>query len=473
MDESAAGHFWIEGGTQVPGRLVLGDRDVRVVTEAPIRASQSIRTEHGETTRSIELSLDPQEVVADSVPVNVLGTLVDGRSITLLSAAIDTGQVGFHQVHSGIRLVVGALISAPDALLPAARLAIPSPSSWHALHEGSAPLNVDFGDVRGGLRSYVESEELWVELSLTSGLAEREWERRFWWRCMTLLNMWTEQKLQPARVQLRTAEAEAWVEVILRRAPVGEHMSVSKSLLDPQRLTAQDVAHALACFDEWAPIQDVASRHLQYEVTLELAVLSYASALEGIHRRCHDKSKVFPELSNAVARKVAKEAAAAAVAAAAAAGAVLEDQEDAHERFLQRFQNFNEPTYADRLRELIAPICAVAPGLLGNDPEEWIKAIRRARNAEAHRLLPTGQATHEEHIDEYYQLATSADWALRLTVLLQLGVRQDELHRRLRSHAKFLYALANMDRCDYAWPGSRIETFRASTFTEAPQGSGL
>jgi hypothetical protein len=66
---------------------------------------------------------------------------------------------------------------------------------------------------------------------------------------------------------------------------------------------------------------------------------------------------------------------------------------------------------------------------------------------------------HEQHIDEYYQLAVSAEWGLRLSVLLQLGIDAEILHQRLQDHQKFHFALANMDRCTHAWPGWRLEEF--------------
>ena len=76
---------------------------------------------------------------------------------------------------------------------------------------------------------------------------------------------------------------------------------------------------------------------------------------------------------------------------------------------------------------------------------------------------------HEQHIDEYYQLAVSAEWGLRLSVLLQLGIDAEILHQRLQDHQKFHFALANMDRCTHAWPGSRLEEFR---FAASPDAAG-
>ena len=71
-------------------------------------------------------------------------------------------------------------------------------------------------------------------------------------------------------------------------------------------------------------------------------------------------------------------------------------------------------------------------------------------------------AETQERTDDYYQLAVSIEWVLRISVLLHLGVDAELLHARLHDHQKFAFALANMDRCQHPWPGSRIDEFRAS-----------
>ena len=63
--------------------------------------------------------------------------------------------------------------------------------------------------------------------------------------------------------------------------------------------------------------------------------------------------------------------------------------------------------------------------------------------------------------DHQYQLAVSTQWALRLSVLMQLGVEPVALRKRLSQHQRFLLALANMDRCDTRWAGSRLDDFLA------------
>jgi hypothetical protein len=186
-------------------------------------------------------------------------------------------------------------------------------------------------------------------------------------------------------------------------------------------------------------------------------VLGYASALEGLHRRCFEKSKPFPRLSNSQAGKVA-----AAAAKAAGEEAVKYGEDSAAvERFKDAFRHFNELTFADRIRELVQPVTAVAPGLLGAELDAWIGWLKQARNGEAHQLVKSAEDDYEEEIDQLYQLAVSGEWALRLCVLMQLGVDAELLRQGLRRHQRFHYALANMDRSRFAWPGSRLDEFRS------------
>jgi hypothetical protein len=466
LEARASGQFWIEGQAEQPGYLVLNDEyGARIVTERALRPPRSVAMTQAPHMVTWELSADPADTVAESVPVCIMGRLNDGNRVTLLDAAIEQREVGLSQTHVGYRLLVGAHITSSDVVLSGARVALPRPGVWRGLQKAVESVPLALSDNHGDLRSYVEDDEVWIELSLATGLTEREWERRFWYPCITLLSLWAVQALRPEHVHLRVAESDSWASLMTWRGQPTKALDVHASLLNPQDLTLVGVAKALPLFEAWAPIAEIASKHLVYQVTQELAVLSYAASLEGLHRRCYPESKPFPELTKSVAKRVLKAAVRAAVAATKEANALSADEDDAGERFTRKFQNFNERSYAERLDELTARVEAVAPGLLGQDRGEWIKGLVRARNAEAHRLAPLAKVAHEEYLDQYYQLAVSAEWALRISVLLQLGVKEEALKRRLRGHQKFLFALANMDRCQHSWPGSRLEEFRAATAT--------
>jgi hypothetical protein len=470
LEARANGRFWIENRSGQVGYLVTNDENsALILTEAELRPSQSVTMSQTANSWSYEISVAPEDAVADSVPVCVMGTLDDGTPVTLLDAGIELRDIGRSQTHTGARLLVGAHVPSSETLLPCARIALPNGRAWRGLHHSQGELPLQLSDTQGELAAYVEDDEVWVELTLAPGLTEREWERRFWYPCVTLLNLWTVQRLRPDQVQFRLSREDPWASLLTWRGSKASPMTSHDSLLNPALLGLADIAKALPLFEKWAPIPEVASRHLAHEVTLELAVLSYAASLEGLHRRCFDRSKPFPELSRSLSRTVAKAAAAAAVEAVKQADPLPGSEQDATDRFVARFQNFNEPTFADRLHELMIPLEDVAPGLLGQDRHRWVKSIVSARNAEAHRLARSAVVAHEQHIDEYYQLAVSAEWGLRLSVLMQLGIEAEVLHQRLQDHQKFHFALANMDRCTHAWSGSRLEELR---FAASPDAAG-
>ncbi len=134
-------------------------------------------------------------------------------------------------------------------------------------------------------------------------------------------------------------------------------------------------------------------------------------------------------------------------------------------RLTEAFSFFTKPTFVERLEELLPPVEYVAPGLIGQDRDVWISSVKKARNLEAHRFVRTAtqlKANHNQRTDDYYQLAVSTEWVLRISLLLHLGVDPELLHARLLDHGKFLFALANMDVSRFAWPGSRLKEFRAS-----------
>jgi hypothetical protein len=141
-----------------------------------------------------------------------------------------------------------------------------------------------------------------------------------------------------------------------------------------------------------------------------------------------------------------------------------EDVQTALTRLTSTFSYFNQPTFEERLRDLLAPVLEVAPGLIGEeDLEAWIEDVRRARNMEAHRFArkPNEREVYRRRVDDYVQLSISTEWVLRIAVLLQLKVPPKLIHARLLDHNQFAYALANLDHADDP-RGSRLAEFRAS-----------
>lgn len=468
--DAATGVFWFEGGPRKRGALHLTRSDVKIVTEGVARQPRSYRLQAGDgPSWRMDYTGAPEDVVADYLPAPLLATLDDGRRITILDGRLAAEPPLVTQTIRGTKILVGAHAPTGLTTFAFARVALPSAAIWRGIFSGSAPVELALGDVIGEMRATVDDNGGWVELMLDETLTETEWERRFWNRCLTLLRLWTNSALCEDRVQLRLSADGAWVDLIHVVAKEPASLNHWESLLPPEELTIDTMAKALVLFDELAPIPDVASEHMVYRVTLELAVLANASCLEGLHRGTPGGTRPFPTIKKP--RPIAKAAAQAAAAAAVERGLLeRKDSAPAVARLTEAFSFFTEPTFVERLEELLPPVEYVAPGLIGQDRDVWISSVKKARNLEAHRFVRTAtqlKSDHNERIDDYYQLAVSTEWVLRISLLLHLGVDPELLHARLLDHGKFLFALANMDISRFAWPGSRLKEFRASRTREA------
>jgi hypothetical protein len=359
------GVFWLDGGPRVRGMLVREGADGHVLTEGVVREPRSVRFRSGPGWIGMDDLGDPKEIVADTVPIPLLGTLDDGRAITLIDAQLRQTEVTRRQTFHGIRLLDGAHAPDPEATFPAARLALPQPGFWRGLLDGPGTATVDLPDVSGSLRAFADDGRLWVELTLRSGLTIFEWERRFWSRCLTLLRLWTDRDLREDHAQIMTSAGD-WSEFVALRSKHSESFTVHDSLLPPGSLALGTLAKALVLFDKLAPVPDIAARNLVGHVTLELAVLANASCLEGLHRRCHENSRPFPSLRGKEVGKVSRAAAEAAVAKAIELGTIgPEDRHASVTRMEEALGFHNEPTFAERLRELLPAVESATPGLIG------------------------------------------------------------------------------------------------------------
>ena len=456
--DGARGEFWIDGGPHRAGTVHYRDGELRVVTEGIARPPRYYRFGDG----WMDITGDPPDAVADFAPVPLLGTLADGRQVTVVDGRLTPELPSESQAFSGKRVLLGVHAPTVATTFTAARIALPQPGLWRGVLSGAGAREVRLGERVGSLRAVVDGQVGWLELSFDDGLVEREWERRFWGRVVTLLRLWTHAALREERVQLSPGADGGWVDLLYAGVKRSETTHAWGSLLPPAALSLDAVADALTVFDELAPVPDVAVKQMSHEVTLELAVLANAAALEGLHRGTPGGRLPFPGLKSA--RPIAQAAAEAAAASLAEQGVVPpEDVPAAVVQLTGAFSYFNQPSFRERLEELLPPVERVAPGLIGSDRDGWIGAVVRARNMEAHRFpqKPPERARYRQRVDGYYVLATSTEWVLRIALLLRLGVAPELLHARLLEHNQFEFALANMDHAEDP-PGSRLDEFRAS-----------
>lgn len=128
--------------------------------------------------------------------------------------------------------------------------------------------------------------------------------------------------------------------------------------------------------------------------------------------------------------------------------------EGCHRRLFRAPDRMN---YRPRVTELAKNLEDLVPGLFGPDLSKWSKEMRVMRDEQSHVFTDVDDFG-DAHITRYFVMATSADWTLRLTLLLQVADRE-MVARELRECNRLHMALANMDNPGF-WEGfSHYDTF--------------
>lgn len=220
-------------------------------------------------------------------------------------------------------------------------------------------------------------------------------------------------------------------------------------------------AHELD-FDEvarWAdrchPWGKVTAMTLPQPVPIEVQVLIYGSALEGLHRRTFGRDaeqaikarrlrdQARPTRLEDVTRPVLSRAVTAAVDAGIQ---YLDDQgvgQDSitvlRRRMREALNHVDEPSYRERLREVLDPVAELVPDLFDEDLDHWAGFMAALRNGQAHSLpqsthgsVPNHDSFREVEQVLYLRWAETARWALRLALLLP-ALDPDKLRERVTS----------------------------------------
>lgn len=185
------------------GRLRWDDRGrPSVITDEEIRRSHTIRASTGLNYITIERNDGPREMVADSIPVSVLGTLDNGTAITLRESMLMGGPLPKPQTHLGLSLIVGAHAPSEDALLSCSRFSTPHPRTWHSITSSEEAVDLKLGETSARLSVDLTEEDAWIQMAIEGGLPSHEWERRLWYRASVLMSLWINDEVRPRRVQL-------------------------------------------------------------------------------------------------------------------------------------------------------------------------------------------------------------------------------------------------------------------------------
>jgi hypothetical protein len=251
-----------------------------------------------------------------------------------------------------------------------------------------------------------------------------------------LLQLWTEGQAGVRAVQVRIRGA-GWCTI---ESPESPPKAPTRSLLPLAKLDMGIVATWLNLAGNLGPIPFLA---IEYRAPLQPEAQLIATALESLHRRLHPERRRFQASENQ--RNKARRAAVAA--AVEVLKGTADDDEVVRRAYREALGHVQDPSYADRLTELLPQVHTLAPGLLGPSLSAWIKDMGEVRNTQSHGLQRDDELG-EPGISRYYVLGASGRWALKILLLLQL-VRSEALRSALWDSDRFMYALANIDREHY------------------------
>lgn len=187
-----------------------------------------------------------------------------------------------------------------------------------------------------------------------------------------------------------------------------------------------------------------------------------AAGLEGLHRRLMDRRTRLDSGGKleGVDKQLLRSARQAAVdAAVRVLGDSPERLAEVRQVFERALSRLHEPSYKERIMELLPQVDDVAPGLLGPDVRRWVRDMEAIRNVQAHQLAKHDDFGEEE-ISLYYVLEASGRWVMRILLLLQVASPED-VSRALRRSSRFQHSLANMDREQHWRNFSTFDTFRS------------
>lgn len=263
----------------------------------------------------------------------------------------------------------------------------------------------------------------------------------------SIYELWTCQKISLNSIVLKFRNS-GWCKI---HSSEQEFVTQRSDLLATSQLTLAVIGKWLELTEIVGPIPHMA---LYNSVPLQLDAQFIGTALEGLHRRLHEPHNRFgPHASKGILSRARK----AAIDEAAKVLAGTVDSEVVRRIYNESLGHAGDPTYSDRLNELLPKVEKVAPGLFGPSLQGWIRKMRDLRNIQSHGLEKHDNFGESE-ISEYYVMSISGRWALKISLLLELTTSEN-LRQILLDSNKFKYSLINMDR-ENIWENFSIyETF--------------
>ena len=262
----------------------------------------------------------------------------------------------------------------------------------------------------------------------------RTWEatRLFAHQVTRLWEVATGMEVLPVQLRISADHGTTWSTVwdLPQEREAAERMARrSGDLLHCHHVRAEWVGAWASQCQTWGPVTAMA-RSLP-EIPIEVQVLVYAAGLEGLHRRTlgattertmshREPNTPKPSLIQGLS---AKALSAARKAVVQAATDCLQDIDIdpgtidlVEKRIRDSLTYIDQPSFRERLVELLGPVEPLAPGLLGPSLSDWAVGLAKVRNNEAHQLVESGIIGPDE-VTLYLGYHITARWALRLALL--------------------------------------------------------
>lgn len=454
---SASGRFWLAGVDDEP---LAGHLDVRGVWPRVEVA--------GELTPSLELIKTDENGTSHFVPAPMGNEdlTVHGRlggalgAVTVIGAATRRrrdmlGGLAEHVVEGRYALVGGHVASA-DHLFDAVRLRLYGLDEWARLPGLSVSLSSDMNSVDidyaapdpmewplDGLGGVITIEPAWTLPQPTVSGVTIETHAWACWKISTgrtlddlmrdlvvptatLLTLLFNEDCPVLALQVHDGVSDRWLDVY---GPVVQDPPESRPKAPVLSLTQFGLSSLASWLDGFAALsplpQLVAAATNATGRSVQNQLLELAAAAEGLHRRLHPHDRqLSPE-------QVADDV--EALAAASMSAPTKEVLRSALTTYLW------EPSYPQRLRDLLRETADAAPGVAGKQTK-WRSRVVNARNGFAHSLP---RSSHGEDFFAWFTLTKSLRWLLLARLLLEVGLPPKAVGQALRGsndYSNFLSA---------------------------------
>ncbi|MER6725766.1 MULTISPECIES: HEPN domain-containing protein [Streptomyces] len=473
-DGSHPGVFWSSKAPDeaIPGRLVLSGPRPRVILSSPITPALVVKSRTKGADGSTIAELGPPESQPD---LTLHGEVIHGyaRKVTLFECRTvrrrSQGLLGpdFEEQTLEAEWSILGSHEDEDFAIETCSFRFPSVDEWTA--RGS--YNLEFRkDGSSGRISYERPEDLTAPLAENQGtvtvktdLRPPNWNlngagfsyytrmileklphvtisqliNQYIGPVIQLVTLCTSKDASPTSIEVKDSSDARWC--LVHHAVVKEAHEKRKPLYP--LLTLEDVgilgvAEWISSYPQVSPIPALVSNIAasDHGRTVENKVLELAASLEGLHRRLYPQVRRMSKTQADRVRRMARDSVPEEYAR------IVNDA----------LFHLYDPTYHERLVQLLDDVEEIAPGIVG-DRDQWLHQVKSARNGFAHQLPNAGKGD----IESLHALSQSLRWVLTFRLLRLTGMNERIISRRIREYHPYADFLTYAKRANPdAWPAS-------------------